>query len=65
MAVASPHFARIQALAGHVVAVEQPRVTTRTAHLIHGVLWSGELVQTQSYELSTPRFLCEQGRPPF
>ena len=65
MAVATPHFACIYALAGHVVAVEQARVTTRTAQLIHGVLRSGELVQTQSYEFSAPRFLREQGRPPF
>jgi hypothetical protein len=65
MAVASPHFARIYTLTGHVVAVEKARVTTRTAHLIYGVLRPGELVQTQSYELSTPRILREQGRPPF
>jgi len=46
MAVASPHFAGVYALTGHVVAVEQARVTAPTAQLIHGVLRSGELVQT-------------------
>ena len=46
IAVASPHLARIYALTGHVVAVEQAGVTAPTAQLIHGMLRPGELAQT-------------------